>query len=142
MNCPKCGGLTYDNRAENDGRLAKGEKMRPDFKCKKKECDGVVWRPKEGWGAAAPVAVAAPAPAAAPTAPVKQAFTSGGPIAGLDDALPTEKLDRLFAVYSIIEDHILATSVGKFNKADVGTTPESVAAQIATLLIAAQKAGV
>lgn len=63
--CPKCGGADlWDNRAENDARAARGEKMRPDYKCKKSGCDGVIWRPKEG-KAAKPRAVR-PAPAAAP----------------------------------------------------------------------------
>jgi hypothetical protein len=107
----------------------------PDFKCRDKACDGVVWPPKGVQSVVSP----------ARTAPAKQGYSSGPAIAGLDDGsddLPTEKLDHLFRVYSIIEDHILATSVQKFTKADIGTTPESVAAQIATLLIAAQKAGV
>lgn len=89
------------------------------------------------------------APAAASTE--KQPYASGGPLPWEQeetgappkaDALPTDKLDHLFRVYSVIEDHVLKTSVPKFTKADVGTTPESVAAQIATLLIAAQKVGV
>lgn len=89
---------------------------------------------------------------AKPAAPsnAKQPLSSGGPLpweqeetgAPPADAFPHEKLDHLFRVYSIIEDHVLATSVQKFTKAQVGSSPESVAAQIATLLIAAQKAGV
>lgn len=45
--CPKCGGACWDNRQENDARLAKGERLRPDWSCKDKgKCDGVIWRPK------------------------------------------------------------------------------------------------
>jgi len=44
--CPKCSGDLWDNRAENDARLAKGEKLRPDYKCRDNACAGVVWRPK------------------------------------------------------------------------------------------------
>jgi hypothetical protein len=47
--CPKCGkGNLYDNRAENDARAARGEKLRPDWKCRDRACDGVLWRPKPG----------------------------------------------------------------------------------------------
>lgn len=47
--CPKCGGTQlYDNRAENAQRVARGEKARPDFKCRKRDCDGVIWPPKPG----------------------------------------------------------------------------------------------
>jgi hypothetical protein len=42
--CPKCGGRCWDNRAANDARLAKGEKLRPDWKCRDKTCEGVIWR--------------------------------------------------------------------------------------------------
>lgn len=45
--CPKCGGTNlWDNRAENAARAARGEKARPDFKCKAQGCDGVIWPPK------------------------------------------------------------------------------------------------
>lgn len=140
MQCPKCQGNTYDNRAENDARLAKGEKMRPDYKCKNKDCDGVVWRPKEGWGAAAPAPVAAAPRAASPVA--KQPFSAGGPIPGLDDGsapLPHEKLDGIFRVYSVCFKQAHKEAVGAFGN-DVSDT--TVAAMSATLLIAAQKAGV
>ena len=42
MDCPKCGGPMWDNRASK-----KSPKM-PDYKCKDKEnCDGVIWPPRE-----------------------------------------------------------------------------------------------
>lgn len=44
--CPKCDGPMYNNVAENDMRVARGEKMRPDYKCKKTTCDGLIWREK------------------------------------------------------------------------------------------------
>ena len=110
--------------------LTKKNPAAPDYKCRDRSCDGVIWPPRN---------------AARPAAQVKQAYSAGGPLPYEEapaDALPHEKLDHLFRVYALIEDHVLATSVPKFTKADVGTTPESVAAQIATLLIAAQKVGV
>ena len=79
-------------------------------------------------------------------APAKQAYSSG-------PALPYETeqetgappavagFDKLFAAYSLIEDHVLATSVQKFERAKIGVSPESVAAQIATLLIQADRQG-
>ena len=53
--CPKCGGRTWDNR------LTKRNPKAPDFKCRDRTCDGVIWPPK---GAAARPA----APAAQPEA--------------------------------------------------------------------------
>lgn len=38
--CPKCKGKMYDNR------LSKKSAKQPDFKCKNKQCDGVIWPPK------------------------------------------------------------------------------------------------
>lgn len=39
-NCPKCGGNMWDNRA------SKRKPTQPDFKCKDRGCDGVIWPPK------------------------------------------------------------------------------------------------
>jgi single-strand DNA-binding protein len=52
--CPKCAGDMWDNRASKRNPKA------PDFKCKDRNCDGVVWPPRDG---AAPGAERAPAPA-------------------------------------------------------------------------------
>ena len=38
--CPKCGGRTWDNR------LTKRNPKAPDFKCRDRSCDGVVWPPR------------------------------------------------------------------------------------------------
>ena len=46
--CPKCGGAMWDNRASKKNPRA------PDFKCKKSDCDGVIWPAKQP--AAAPAA--------------------------------------------------------------------------------------
>lgn len=39
--CPKCGGPTWDNR------VGKKNPKAPDFKCRDRACDGVIWPPKE-----------------------------------------------------------------------------------------------
>lgn len=46
MNCPKCDGAMYDNRA--DKASGKRKASTPDFKCRDRECDGVIWPPKGG----------------------------------------------------------------------------------------------
>lgn len=38
--CPKCGGPTWDNR------LTKRSPKAPDFKCKDRQCEGVIWPPR------------------------------------------------------------------------------------------------
>lgn len=40
--CPTCGGALWDNRA------TKRNPKQPDYKCKDKNCDGVIWPPKNG----------------------------------------------------------------------------------------------
>ena len=55
-NCPKCQGPMWDNR------VGKRNPKAPDFKCKDRECDGVIWPPRS----ARPAATAS-APADAPT---------------------------------------------------------------------------
>jgi len=44
VHCPKCGGRMWDNR------LTKRNPKAPDFKCRDRSCDGVIWPPK-GQGA-------------------------------------------------------------------------------------------
>ena len=38
--CPKCGGRVWDNR------LTKRNPKAPDYKCRDRSCDGVIWPPK------------------------------------------------------------------------------------------------
>ena len=40
LSCPKCGGRTWDNR------LTKRNPKAPDYKCRDRSCDGVIWPPK------------------------------------------------------------------------------------------------
>src|SRR5512133_110528 len=40
--CPKCGGRMWDNR------LSKRNPKAPDYKCRDRSCDGVIWPPKAG----------------------------------------------------------------------------------------------
>jgi hypothetical protein len=40
MSCPKCGGRMWDNR------LTKRNPKAPDYKCRDRACDGVIWPPK------------------------------------------------------------------------------------------------
>jgi hypothetical protein len=60
--CPKCGGRMWDNR------LGKRNPKAPDFKCRDRSCDGVIWPPKPGQKAAAAEGATeeAPAPVAEP----------------------------------------------------------------------------
>lgn len=46
--CPKCGSRMWDNR------ISKRNPKAPDYKCRSRSCDGVVWPSKEGSSAPAP----------------------------------------------------------------------------------------
>ena len=58
--CPRCQGPMWDNRE------GKRNPKAPDFKCKDRECDGVVWPPRNGT-ATAPAAAQSAGAAAAST---------------------------------------------------------------------------
>jgi hypothetical protein len=60
--CPKCGGRMWDNRASKRNPRA------PDFKCRDRSCDGVIWPPKPGAISAQVSALEPPADASAPVA--------------------------------------------------------------------------
>ena len=127
--CPKCGGQVYDNRAENDQRLARGEKLRPDYKCRDRACDGAIWRPKNGQ----------PAPRAAAPAQTKQAYSAGGPLPYEQEetgAPPIPALDGLFTLYDVCFEH--AFSLANRRLAN-DASHEGIAAMAATLFIAARK---
>lgn len=63
--CPKCGGRMWDNR------LGKRNPKAPDFKCRDRNCDGVIWPPKPGARGAAKGEAQAPAPAPAEPEPAQ-----------------------------------------------------------------------
>jgi hypothetical protein len=42
VSCPKCGGRMWDNR------LTKRNPKAPDYKCRDRNCDGVIWPPRNG----------------------------------------------------------------------------------------------
>lgn len=45
MGCPKCKGDMWDNRAKKSSGQISAKS--PDFKCKDKACEGVIWPPRE-----------------------------------------------------------------------------------------------
>lgn len=72
-NCPKCQGPMWDNRE------GKRNPKAPDYKCKDRECDGVIWPPRATTAASAGAAVASPAAKAAPQAPRASSPAAPGP---------------------------------------------------------------
>ena len=76
--CPKCQGPMWDNR------VGKRNPKAPDFKCRDRECDGVIWPSREAVAAA--LANVGSDVSASPSAPVSVAAgmpscpTCGGPM--------------------------------------------------------------
>ncbi|AHG90968.1 Rad52/22 double-strand break repair protein [Gemmatirosa kalamazoonensis] len=76
VSCPKCGGRMWDNR------LSKRNPKAPDFKCRDRSCDGVVWPPRDGKAKGG-------APATVPAdEPDEIAFDSSPLGATADDEIP------------------------------------------------------
>ena len=71
--CPKCDGRMWDNR------ISKRNPKAPDFKCRDRSCDGVIWPPKGG--------SAKPASAPEPAQSEELVFDSS-PLGGGDDDIP------------------------------------------------------
>jgi hypothetical protein len=73
--CPKCDGRMWDNR------ISKRNPKAPDFKCRDRSCDGVIWPPKGG----AQKAPAAPEPAQAEE---PELVFDSSPLGGGGDEIP------------------------------------------------------
>ena len=69
-NCPKCQGPMWDNRA------GKRNPKAPDFKCKDRQCDGVIWPPR----GSTPVASGGPAGTSASPSGMPSCPICGGPM--------------------------------------------------------------
>lgn len=132
VRCPKCGGPVWDERGSK--KNPKG----PDFKCKDVNC-----KDDKGYktGIWERDLVKQQSHAPAPSSQ-KQGYNVPAYVPGLDDgseALPTEKLDRLFNVWDSCLAHAHVQTKHLFG-ADV--TDEAVIAATATLFIQACKVGV
>lgn len=127
--CPKCGGQgLWDNR------LTKKNPKQPDFKCKNRACDGVVWPPRNGeMYADAAVTISQP--------PAPQVVNNPGNGAALTHgAMVTEKLNELIGSYDLCFQHALGLSMQAV-KAGIEVTLEGVSAVAATMFIAAKDKG-
>lgn len=136
--CPTCGGKMWDNRAMKRNPKA------PDFKCRDRGCDGVVWPGHHT--AAAPVQDTPPRPAAAATMAGERSgegqgssarsAAAAGPLA---DTVRTVVGGTLRTCYLDLTDFVLADVRPKYEAAGVPCTDATVAAIVATLFIATCK---
>ena len=129
--CPKCGGSEfYDNRAENAERVARGEKARPNFKCKNRSCDYAQWPPKQANGR--PPVQQAPKPQAAPSAYV-------GDLPGDAGAVDFQSLCKRYAeCVGYVVNQIVPALTAK----DIGVDPATVSSMAAAIWIERNKRNV
>jgi hypothetical protein len=134
--CPKCGQEMWDNRQSKKNPNA------PDFKCKDKTCDGVVWPPRNG--AAPKVASAAPR-TTAPMAlggplPYEQETGAAPASAPVRATAPARSdLTTEFALYSRCLDHARAEFLRTQLDQMGGDVAGAIVACAATLYIQAHK---
>lgn len=124
VSCPKCGGQVWDNRKDKKNPKA------PDFKCRDKNCDGVIWPPKPAKAAPKPVSQGHPEFLA------NQEAEDAAELAGKIG--PPEK-PKLTKLYLDATEFVLDKVVPKFEEKEIGLTDTAVAAMIATVFIAASK---
>lgn len=134
--CPKCAGRMWDNRATKRNPKA------PDFKCRDRSCDGVLWPGQHK--AAVPILTPRAHLDAAPSAPHEAPNGDNG--AGQGSAHPsdsggaTPQRQALRACYLDVTDFVLSQVRPKYEDAGVPCMDATVAAIVATLFIATCRA--
>lgn len=126
--CPKCNGAMWDNRS------TKRNPKQPDFKCKDRECTGVIWPPKNG---------TRPAPPPAPAPNAKGAYSGGPHIPELDGpqenaVTPDERFTKIADLYTKSYKHASSLALEQFG---ADTSDVAVSSMTATLFIQACDAG-
>jgi hypothetical protein len=116
--CPKCSGRMWDNRASKRNPRA------PDFKCRNRACDGVLW-PSEHRVASPVIQPARLVIARDETAPVAGA-----------ECTPIDSLSTLRNKYLELSDFVLRSVRPKYQEQGLECASETVAAIAATLFIA------
>lgn len=126
--CPKCAGRMWDNRDSKRNPRA------PDFKCRDRSCDGVLWPGQHN--------------AAMPVIPRRRVQDNGaeGTHEQAERAAAQEPRDEetrrvsLRRCYVDVTDYVLREVRPKYQEAGVPCTDATVAAIVATLFIATCRA--
>lgn len=127
--CPKCGGAMWDNRATKRNPKA------PDFKCRDRSCDGVLWpgQMKEPVAAIPGEVRGVPAPE-----PNVETDSTRGPLASTVERVVH---DSLRACYLDVTRFVLADVRPLYEDAGVSCTDATVAAIAATVFISVCRRG-
>ena len=118
--CPKCGGRMWDNRQSKRNPRA------PDFKCRNRSCDGVLWpgQHRSTIPVTQPVRLSEVLREIVPTAPSENANATVAP------------LPVLRQKYLDLTDFVLGSVRPKYEARGLECAPDTVAAIAATLYIA------
>lgn len=130
VSCPKCGSAMFDNR------LSKRNPKAPDFKCRDKSCDGVIWPPR---GKQPPKEIPGNAPWEDEQEAAERQYVSSAK-AQTHGELVTQKLNDLMGVYDLCfshAQHLAKRAAGP----DVVVTIEGISAIAATIFISAKEKG-
>ena len=130
--CPKCGGRMWDNRQSKRNPKA------PDFKCRDRGCDGVLWPGQHKAAVQIFTPRAQDDGPAEPYATQREAGQGSTGPAGTEAAAP-QRLS-LRSRYLDLTDFVLSEVRPKYQEAGVPCTDATVAAIAATLFIAASRA--
>jgi hypothetical protein len=139
--CPKCGSEMWDNR------LSKKNPAAPDFKCKDRACDGVIWPPRKpgakNGSAPRPAATAKAPMALGATMPWEEDETSAdvrsATVVVAKAAPARSDLTTEFALYSRCLDHARAEFLRTQLDQLGGDVAGAIVACAATLYIQAHK---
>lgn len=133
--CPKCSGAMWDNR------IGKTNPKAPDFKCKDKACDGVIWPPRGPKNGAPPASKSASSKPDAQLPPLlqNQEAEDAAELAGKIGA----KKPTMREAYKQLTEWVIS-DIAPIYDTEYGEgayTPDVVAACVATLFIQACHAG-
>jgi hypothetical protein len=121
--CPKCGGAMWDNRATKRNPKA------PDYKCRDRSCDGVLW---PGQVKESPSTNEAEQGSHRSEAPNAAREPASGPLAS---TVQTVVHDTLRGCYLDVTRFVLADVRPLYEKAGLPCTDSTIAAIAATLFI-------
>lgn len=127
--CPKCGGRMWDDRASKRNPRA------PDFKCRQRFCDGVLWPGQHH--AATPIITARPPQPDSTTDEGAMGTTATATAPDPNGATGPGRRARLRRCYLDLAEFVLREVRPKYEAAGVPCRDATVAAITATLFIAA-----
>ena len=130
--CPKCDGQMWDNRKDKKNPKA------PDFKCRDRSCDGVIW-PAKGKPANGKPPVQYPSSKPQSEMPALLRDQEAEDAAELQSKIGEPEKVKLAGIYLEATQFVLEKVVPLYEQKEIGLTDQAVASMVATLFIAKSK---